>query len=184
MKPVQFNFILRPLYPWIWGIAVALMAAVCARVSWQAHSLQQHQAAISEQILTQRLEMNQQRLNQTTKATPAALVPNFAKQAQLAAQILSLDLNKALSSVENLHLLGVRLLSLSINTSGNTVDVEFELGTLALAAQVSEELMSGYAVSPWKLQATNQQVRSMVPTVGNAPVTSYVGRWQAKLDQL
>jgi hypothetical protein len=181
MKPIHFDFSAKPVYRRVWTLFVILAVFVLGAFGWQISEFKQKNETIAAQVKEAQAKMS------PTQAKPAATgqpsyAPAFSRQANLAAQLLQADLNKAFTALESLKIPGVRLQSLSLSASQNLVEVEFEFTQLSHASDISEALMAGYNKSPWLMMNTNALTRT-VPQ-GSPHVAGFTGRWQAKLDQL
>ncbi|MFM9880349.1 MAG: hypothetical protein ACKVOO_08075 [Burkholderiaceae bacterium] len=181
MKPMIFNFAAKPAYRRIWLGFV--LATVCLTVSlaWHLHHLKLQKLHVGERIAQARAKLGQLESQKAEPIQPTHS-PAFTKQADQAAQLLKIDLNKAFAAPENLKIPGVLMHSLTVNTLQNLVEVEFEFAQMSQTSEISEALMSGYSPSPWQLMDTlaHSRLLTQSPSAG----TGFKARWQAKLNQL
>lgn len=181
MKPMHFDFAAKPLYPKIWLAFALSLACIFALFGWQMHQLSQQSRSLAEQA-----KQLQAKRSQLGAISPPVIQPQyspaFSKQASQAAQLLTIDLNKAFAALENLIIPGVRLQTLNINAAQNLIEVEFEFAQLSQASDISEALTAGYSKAPWQLVSTNAVSRGAPQAASAGP--AFTGRWQAKLAQL
>jgi hypothetical protein len=133
----------------------------------------------------QRIQKSISELQQTLLATKPELVQPQAdglKNSQQVARLLQVDLNSVFTLVENIKEPNTRLRSLSIDTVGQSVRLEYEIDTMVRAASITAVLNAGYATGPWQLNGivpssvSNQEI--------SADRSNFQATWSANLGKL
>jgi hypothetical protein len=183
VKPLTIEFVeQRPSLLLIW-FSILFLLCIGGFTAWRYFDL----TNARNELLTKNgaLELQIKALDTASRqAEPtAADLKNKTEASQLAI-LLQRDLNKPLSALENLKITGVRLRSLNIDNSQNSVEVEFELPSLEHASQLTESLGMGYANNPWQFQ--NAGLLNTLSPNNSLTSTrlSYSARWRAKLSDL
>ena len=177
MKPVQIDFIPDRRWRAIWAVAVVLGLGVVGATGWRAWQSLQSTQALQSQIALAKLQAQQLQ----TQLNPPSN-PRHDSLAQ-AAKLLQQDLGKAFATIENLKEEGVRLRALNLDASSGTLQLEYELDTLARAATVTGLLNAGYDSRPWRMESVGGAVGS---NTGGFAAPSQVLRatWVTQLERL
>ncbi len=177
MKPVQIDFIPDQRWRVIWAVAVVLSLGVVGATGWRAWQSLQSTQALQSQIALAKLQAQQL---QSQLNPPAS--PRHDSLAQ-AAKLLQHDLGKAFATIENLKEEGVRLRAVNLDANSGTLQLEYELDTMARAATVTALLNAGYETRPWRMESVGAAIGSS-PAAPMAQVSGMRALWVTHLERL
>lgn len=177
MKPVRIDFIPDQRWRTLWAVALLLALALLGAAGWRAwHTLQSTQALQGQIALAkQQAKQLQVQLNSPTN-------PRHDSLAQ-AARLLRQDLGKAFATIENLKEDGVRLHAVNLDAGSGTLQLEYELDSMARAATLTGLLNAGYETRPWRLESVGTSVGDN-PAAQAVPVAGMRALWVTQLDRL
>jgi len=150
MKPVYIDFVPDLRWRWVWAVA---FVATCAIILWSGWQWQQ--ARELRGATQARLALAAQQTARTAEPQNSTGVDSREASKLAAARLLQKDINAAFATVENLREGGTRLRSLSLDTTGDLLRVEYELDTLARAASLTFALNAGYDTRVWSLESVS-----------------------------
>ena len=146
MKPIQINFAENRQWRWIWMFAVLVCLTMISAVAWYGLEVRQELQRKRQDIEDMQVKLQQLKV-------PAVVKPDLRQQSKVqAAKLLNMDLNWMFVAVENLKLPGVRLTSIAFDAGTNRLRLDYDVDTLAKAAQVTELLNAGDESRPWKME--------------------------------
>lgn len=177
MRPIRIEFVKNTIWQRVWLFAALLCATAMGVAGFQWLGLSQDMEAEKQSAAILQQQIQSARTPVTIKADPRSA------DAAKVAQLLQQDHNAAFSTIENLKIPGVRLMGFVLDSTGDTVKLDYEMDTLSQAAQVTEQLNSGYASRPWKLNAVNMNAVTSLGVVGNSSGVqgkAYRATWTAR----
>ncbi len=176
MKAARIDFVPSHAWRWVWGLSVALGAAVVALALYHGHARQARlQALVAD---TQALEQALRQSRQATAPKSAAQPQEEAARQWL--QRMGADVNPAFAAAENLRVPGVRLKRLAFDGHGGSVQLEFALDTLGSSAAVTEQLNAGYERAPWVLNGIVKTGAEQKNSTFALPGSGFHATWSAK----
>lgn len=178
MKRVDLNFVRPSKWIFIWVAALLMLAAGTAAVGWTAGKLgrvTQSNDEAAQRIIAKVQELSSQHANALAAANADPTQAQFRKvQGQL-----QLDWSPVFATVENLREPGTRLVSLVIGSDTQTIQVEYEVESLAQAARLTSAMNAGLPQPAWKLASV-----SAVSAGGLAASERMRGIWRGQLNGL
>jgi len=151
MKTVQIEFVEPRAWKFIWAAAAVVALAITITTAVKVWQLRQQQAEIAKELVNLH-DRQLQRLAQEKINAPPKDNPRAASEAA-ARRLLQRDWNQLYDAIETPALGKVRLVQLSFDAVTGQVMLEYELDTIALAADVTKALSApsgGLAV--WQLE--------------------------------
>ncbi|MDP2369385.1 hypothetical protein [Rhodoferax sp.] len=177
MKPVRIDFIPDQRWRTLWAVALLLALFMLSAAGWRAWQTWKSTQALQSQIA---LAQHQAQPLQAQLNPPAN--PRHDSLAQ-AARLLRQDLGKAFAMIENLKEEGVRLRAVNLDANSGTLQLEYEIDTLARAATVTALLNAGYETRPWRLESVGAALGGS-PAALAAPTTGMRALWVTQLERL
>jgi hypothetical protein len=144
MKALHIDFVPSTQWRTIWLVA-AIAAVTMAAIALPKYlNLYQVQRNLDQSIADLRKQA-------TAPAIPVMVPidPRFAN-AQTAAEMLQLDLNRVFTLIESIKEPSTRLRNLSIDSAAGTARVDYELDSIPRASALTAALNAGYDQAPWR----------------------------------
>lgn len=177
VKPIRIDFVHGQGWRTVWVCAAVVCVALVAATAWKWQKLDRATRETRDQIAAIEQELQRARTPVLTKVDP--------RQTSIdqAVKLLSQDLNKAFATVEGLQEPGVRLRTLTLDATSNTLRLEYDLDSVVKASSVTAALNGGYDNAPWKLESVSGSATS--PTGGVAlPTRVFRGVWSVQMENL
>jgi hypothetical protein len=186
MKALHIDFVPSTQWRTIWLVA-AIAAVTMAAIALPKYlNLYQVQRNLDQSIADLRKQA-------TAPAIPVMVPidPRFAN-AQTAAEMLQLDLNRVFTLIESIKEPSTRLRNLSIDSAAGTARVDYELDSIPRASALTAALNAGYDQAPWRLESISAIAAGFAPTsgVGTGQTANpsaaglYRAQWSANINKL
>lgn len=180
MKPVHIEFIRVHHWRWLWLLAVACVMGVSMVYARQYYQLTNERKSIEAQAT----ELKKQLAPPPATAPQTTVDPRKASNLQIA-NTLQTDLNRVFTLIEAVKEPNTRLRNLSLEASGSTVRLEYEIDSMARASSVTLSLNAGYADGPWRLESVNLATPNTGNVVAGTPgVSQFRALWSANSSKL
>jgi hypothetical protein len=173
VKPIRIGFIEDRTWIVAWTMTALSCSIIIGAVGWRWHQHQLVIEALDAQIA--------QAKKKATELQAKANAPDPHRAQKEALQKLQqMDLNKVFAVVENLDEAGVRLRSMELDATGNSLRLEYELDSVNRAISVTAHLNAGYERGPWHLES----VSAFGLAQSGMPAQKFRGLWSVAVDKL
>jgi hypothetical protein len=162
MKTLHIQFIHSKHWKWLWCLATVGLTVLLITYAPRYYELAKQRQSAQAQAT---------QLSQQAAPVPAAPKPADPRtnHAQQVASALQNDLNRVFTLVEVVKEPNTRLRNLTLDTSGSTVRLEYELDSMARASSVTLSLNAGYPEGPWRLES----ISAAAAATANNPATGF-----------
>lgn len=177
MKSIHVDFVASHWWRAVWVAGALAATAILVTTAFLAWQWRQTDALFSVKIAQTSLALLQ--LKQQSKLPPDTML---AAKLQ-ASKLLTSDLNGAFATIEGLRLEGIRLISISLDSSSGEVRLEYGMDSVSRSVEVTAALNSGYESRPWKFRSVGGTPNGAAPSIALAR-SAVRAVWTAKLEAI